>query len=167
MLRSTLLAIATLATSSVALVHGVDSSGLVSEATFATAKSEGFTKAIIRGYEEACGVGGEVDPNFVGSYNNARAAGITDIDTYMFFCTGSGNPCKPFATQIAELGATFAAHNMQIGTIWIDLEVDSAICNNVCIRISYARGIVELGAACSGTSVLQETRLRPGILLLL
>ncbi|GJJ12719.1 hypothetical protein Clacol_006963 [Clathrus columnatus] len=118
------------AISSSALVFGVDSSSLVSEATFAKAKSEGFTKAIIRGYEEACSIGGEVDPNFVQTYKNARAAGITNIDTYWFPCTGSGNPCKSFTTQLAEIGDTFNANNMDIGTIWIDIELDSTICDN-------------------------------------
>ncbi|KAF8148288.1 glycoside hydrolase superfamily [Crassisporium funariophilum] len=113
-----------------ALVSAVDSSQLVSESTYVKARGEGFTKAIIRGYEEACGVGGEVDPNFVGSYNNARAAGYTDIDTYWFPCNGSGNNCKSYATQLAELSATFSAHSMKIGTIWIDLEKDAAVCNN-------------------------------------
>ena len=117
--------------SSYALVFAVDSSSLVPESTYATALGEGFTKAIIRGYEEACGIGGEVDPNFVATYNNARAAGYTNIDTYWFPCNGSGNNCKSYATQISELGATFSAHNMDIGTIWIDLEKDAAICNNV------------------------------------
>jgi hypothetical protein len=116
--------------SSLALIHGVDSSALVPEATYHKAKGEGFTKAVIRGYEEACGVGGEVDPNFVGSYNNARAAGITNIDTYWFPCTGSTHRCKSFSTQIAELGAVFKSHKMDIGTIWIDFEYDS-VCNNV------------------------------------
>ncbi|KAF8810684.1 glycoside hydrolase [Phlegmacium glaucopus] len=129
MFRSLLLLPALIA-SSYGLIFAVDSSSLVPESTYATALSEGFTKAIIRGYEEACGVGGEVDPNFVGSYNNARAAGYTDIDTYWFPCNGSGNNCKSYATQISELGATFTAHAMDIGTIWIDLEKDAAICNN-------------------------------------
>lgn len=119
-----------LATSSYALVSAVDSSTLVSTATYSKALGEGFTKAIIRGFEEACGVGGEVDPNFVSSYNNARAAGITNIDTYWFPCNGSGNSCKSYATQLSELAATFSAHSMDIGTIWIDLEQDS-VCNNV------------------------------------
>lgn len=47
---------ASFASSAFALVYGVDSSALVPEATYAKAKAEGFTKAIIRGYEEACGV---------------------------------------------------------------------------------------------------------------
>jgi len=110
------------------LIHGVDSSSLVSEATFSKAKGEGFTKAVIRGFEEACSVGGEVDPNFVSSYNNARAAGYTNIDAYWYPCTGSGNSCKSYAAQIAALGSTFSAHSMKIGRIWIDFEKDS-ICN--------------------------------------
>lgn len=121
---------------SYALISAVDSSYLVPKATYVKAKSEGFTKAIIRGYEEACSVGGEVDSNFVSSYNNARAAGYTDIDTYWFPCNGSGKKCKSYATQISELGATFKAHKMDIGIIWIDLEKDAAICNNVSNAIS-------------------------------
>ena len=126
---ASLLLLPALITSSYA-IYGVDSSSLVPESDYATALSEGFTKAVIRGYEEACSVGGEVDPNFVGSYNNARAAGFTNIDTYWYPCNGSGNDCKSYATQLSELGATFSAHSMDIGTIWIDLEQDS-ICDNV------------------------------------
>jgi hypothetical protein len=117
-------------------LFAVDSSQLVSQATYIKARGEGFTRAIIRGYQEACGVGGKVDPNFVGSYKNARAAGYTDIDTYWFPCNGSGNNCKSYATQLSELAATFSANNMIIGKIWIDLEKDAAICNNVGIRTS-------------------------------
>ena len=131
MLRSTLLVVSAFASSAFALIHGVDSATLVSTATYAKARSEGFTKAVIRGYEEACGVGGEVDPNFVPSYHNARAAGFTNIDTYWFPCNGAGHNCKSYANQLSELAATFRANSMNIGTIWIDIEKDSAICNNV------------------------------------
>ena len=114
-------------------IFAVDSSQLVPKATYVKALGEGFTKAIIRGDEEACKIGGEVDPNFVSSYKNARAAGYTNIDTYWFPCNGSGNDCKSYATQLSELAATFRANKMNIGTIWIDLEKDS-VCNNVSIR---------------------------------
>ncbi|KAF9483287.1 glycoside hydrolase [Pholiota conissans] len=118
------------ATSSYALVHAVDSSTLVSTATYTKAFGEGFTKAIIRGYSEACGVGGQVDPNFVASYKNARAAGYTNIDMYWFPCNGSGNSCKSYAAQLSAISTTFSANSMKIGTIWIDIEKDAAICNN-------------------------------------
>ena len=85
MLLSAITILTFLVSLSLALVHGVDSSTLISEATWVKVKSEGFTKAVIRGYEEACGVGGMVDPNFVLSYKNARAAGITDIDAYWLY----------------------------------------------------------------------------------
>ncbi|KAF9051776.1 glycoside hydrolase superfamily [Panaeolus papilionaceus] len=113
-----------------ALVSAVDSSGLVSEATYKKAFGEGFTKAIIRGYEEACGVGGEVDPNFVASYKNARAAGYRNIDMYWFPCNGSTHNCKSYAAQLNAIAATFKAHSMDIGTIWIDIEKDASVCNN-------------------------------------
>ncbi|KAF8336952.1 glycoside hydrolase superfamily [Cantharellus anzutake] len=111
------------------LVHTVDCSTLVPQATFKKAYDQGFRKAIIRGYREACSVGGAVDPNFVQSYENARAAGFTNIDTYWFPCTGSGNDCKSPETQLAELGEVFKANNMKIGRIWLDLERDQVYCN--------------------------------------
>jgi hypothetical protein len=129
MMLSKLALLISFTSSALALIHGVDSSSLVPEATYAKAKREGFTKAVIRGFEEACGVGGEVDPNFVPSYNNARKAGITNIDTYWFPCTGTRHKCKPFAEQISDIGVTFKTHKMKIGRIWIDFEVDGK-CDN-------------------------------------
>jgi len=129
-----LLLLPALIASSYALISAVDSSQLVPKATYEKAHREGFTKAIIRGYEEACSVGGKVDPNFVPSYNNARAAGYTDIDTYWFPCNGSGNRCKSYATQLSELAKTFRVHSMNIGRIWIDFEKDARECHNVSIQ---------------------------------
>jgi hypothetical protein len=131
-----LLILPALIISSYGLIFAVDSSQLVPEATYAKALGEGFTKAIIRGYEEACSIGGEVDPNFVSSYNNARSAGYTNIDMYWFPCNGSGNDCKSYATQLSEISETFSANSMDIGTIWIDLESDS-VCDNVSICQSH------------------------------
>ncbi|CAO3629283.1 unnamed protein product [Cunninghamella echinulata] len=107
-----------------ALKHGVDNSALVPQATYKKAHGQGFTKLVIRGYQEACSIGGRVDPNFVTNYNRARAAGYTDIDTYWFPCTGSGNKCKSFSAQVAELGKVFNANKMKIGRIWVDIEND-------------------------------------------
>jgi hypothetical protein len=136
MLWSTIFFLATFTSSALGLLHAVDSSTAVSQATFTTAKNEGFTKAIIRGYYEACGSGGAVDPNFVSSYQNARAAGITNIDTYWFPCTGASNKCKPYATQIQDLIATIKARSMNIATIWVDIENDVKTCHNVSVKLS-------------------------------
>ncbi|KAF8336953.1 glycoside hydrolase superfamily [Cantharellus anzutake] len=129
MFCSLLLVLAAFAPSVYSLIHAVDSSTLVPQATFKKAYDEGFTKAIIRGYYEACGIGGAVDPNFVQSYKNARAAGYTNIDTYWFPCTGSRHNCKSPATQLAELGKVFKANNMKIGRIWVDIERDPIYCH--------------------------------------
>lgn len=50
--------------SSYALISVVDSSSLVSVATYKKAHGKGFTKAIMF-MMEACSSGGAVDPNFV------------------------------------------------------------------------------------------------------
>ena len=162
----TLLLLPALIASSYGLIHAVDSSTLVSEATYSRALGEGFTKAIIRGYEEACGKGGEVDPNFVPSYENARAAGYTDIDTYWFPCNGSGNNCKSYADQLSEIEATFNGNSMNIGTIWIDFEKDSAVCNNVStaqphnLLIDWNKHVQIL---YSGTMAKLAIKLKPGL----
>jgi hypothetical protein len=134
MLHQTIIILVAFTSLALGLLHAVDSSTAVSQAIYATAKGEGFTKAIIRGYYEACGSGGLVDPNFVSSYRNARAAGITNIDTYWFPCTGASNSCKSYATQLQELGATFKANSMNITTLWIDIENDSTVCHNVSVE---------------------------------
>lgn len=149
MLRSTIIILVAFTSLALGLLHAVDSSTAVPQATYATAKSEGFTKAVIRGYYEACGSGGLVDPNFVSSYKNARAAGITNIDAYWFPCTGASNPCKPYATQLQEIGATFKANSMNITTLWIDIENDSTICHNVSVELF----LTMLTISCTMSSV--------------
>lgn len=87
---------------------------------------------MIRGYQQACGHGGQVDSNLVSSYNAARAAGITNIDIYMFPCTGTqptGVACKSPSTQVNELISAINSNGLQIGTIWLDIEPTSGTCN--------------------------------------
>lgn len=82
---------------------------------------------------------------------------------YWFPCTGANNPCKSFATQLDEISATFSAHSMDIGTIWIDLEADS-VCNNVRSEssnsIEILPHILKLMPLYSGTSELLATELK-------
>lgn len=111
-----------------ALTHAVDSSSEVDVDTYKKALGQGFTRAIFRGYQEACSQGGRVDPTFLPSYNNAKSAGYKDFDVYFFPCTGSGNKCKPYATQIDELIKAIDANKMSIRRIWVDIETDK-VCN--------------------------------------
>ena len=125
--NSLLISLITISLSQISLaqgVYGVDNSAPVDQALYSRAFGEGFHHLIIRGYQEACSIGGEVDPNFVSNFNNAIAAGYSEIDTYWFPCTGSGNPCKSYTEQLAELGQTFNDNQMNIGTIFVDFEND-------------------------------------------
>nr|QNJ46227.1 GH25 muramidase [Lecanicillium sp.] len=111
-----------------ALTHAVDSSSEVSVAIYKKALGQGFTRAIFRGYQEACSQGGRVDPTFVPSYKNAVAAGYKDFDAYFFPCTGKTNKCKPYAAQLAELLDTIKGQKLAIRRIWLDIETDR-VCN--------------------------------------
>nr|QNJ46231.1 GH25 muramidase [Blackwellomyces cardinalis] len=111
-----------------ALIHAVDSSSEVSVDVYKKALAEGFTRAIFRGYQEACSQGGRVDPTFLPSYKNAQKAGYKDFDAYFFPCTGSGNKCKPYAKQIGELVDAIEGNQLAIRRIWIDIETDK-VCN--------------------------------------
>ena len=126
--------------SSYGLIYAIDSTGVIPKASYSDLLKKNFTRAIIRGYNPACSsTGGEVNPDFVASYNNARAAGYgangTDIQTYWLPCNGDGNDCKEYKVQLNELLATFVNHSMDIGKIWVDLERDSDCPNNVRIQV--------------------------------
>ncbi|KAM0160842.1 hypothetical protein ACHAQE_004436 [Botrytis cinerea] len=113
---------------------GIDISQLGTPAFFECAKK---TKDIvaIRGYQQACGTGGQVDKNFVASYKNAKAAGFTRIDSYIFPCTGtptgSEPKCKSVDTQMAEYLKVISDNNMDIHTLWLDIEPTS-VSNSPC-----------------------------------
>lgn len=111
-----------------ALTHAVDSSSEVSTDIYKKALGQGFTRAIFRGYQEACSQGGRVDPTFLPSYKNAQAAGYKDFDAYFFPCTGSGNECKSYDQQIGELVDTIKRNKLAIRRIWVDIETDK-VCN--------------------------------------
>ncbi|KAI8337269.1 glycoside hydrolase superfamily [Chlamydoabsidia padenii] len=105
---------------------GIDVSALTSTASFSCLKNQGYSRAILRAYMEAWGnnPGGKVDPNLIQNYKNAKAAGIPVVDLYMFPCTGRST-CKSPATQVSEFITVMNANKMLIGTIWLDVEVDS------------------------------------------
>nr|QNJ46226.1 GH25 muramidase [Thermomucor indicae-seudaticae] len=109
---------------------GLDVSALTSTSSFSCAKNLGYDHVIARCYMEAYGnnPGGKVDPNCYSNYKNAKAAGFTSVDIYMFPCTGRST-CKSPATQVQEIVDYVGAHKMIVGTLWLDVEVDSAANN--------------------------------------
>ena len=126
--------------SSYGLIYAIDSTDVISKASYSDLLKKNFTRAIIRGYNPACSTtGGEVNPDFVASYNNSKAAGYTDIQTYWLPCNGDGNKCKPYDVQLNELLTTFVNHHMEIGMIWLDFERDSDCPNNVRIQLHEPR----------------------------
>ncbi|TEY78208.1 hypothetical protein BOTCAL_0051g00260 [Botryotinia calthae] len=113
---------------------GFDISQLGTPAFFECAKKTKDVVAI-RGYQQACGTGGQVDKNFVASYNNAKAAGFTWIVSYIFPCTGtptgSEPNCKSVNTQMTEYLKVISDNNMDIHTLWLDIEPTS-VSNSPC-----------------------------------
>ena len=102
---------------------------------FWTCAAGTYKKAVIRGYQQACGSGGQVDSNLATSYRAAKAAGLTNVDAYMFPCTGTpkaGQPaCKSPATQIADFEAAVRAAGLASAHLWLDIEpcASSSPCN--------------------------------------
>ena len=94
-------------------------------AAFWTCAAGTYQKAVIRGYQQACGSGGQVDPNLGPSYRAAKAAGLASVDAYMFPCTGTqknGVACKSPTTQIADFEAAVRAAGMTPTHLWFDIE---------------------------------------------
>jgi hypothetical protein len=92
---------------------------------------QGYQKAVIRGYQQACGKGGRVDPNLLPSYTAAKAAGLR-VDSYLFPCVSTqptGVACKAIETQIDEFVSFIGEHDMDIDTLWFDIEPTTGVCN--------------------------------------
>lgn len=68
-----------------------DLSSAQSSSFWTCAAGKGIKKVIPRGYTQACGSGGAVDPNLATTYKAAKAVGITSIDAYMFPCRYATN----------------------------------------------------------------------------
>ncbi|KAI9766540.1 MAG: hypothetical protein M1840_006498 [Geoglossum simile] len=99
---------------------------------WACAFEAGYEKVVIRAYQQACGSGGRVDPNFVPAYRAATGAGFTNIDAYMFPCVGdqpTGVPCKAPEDQVQELIDTINSNGMNIQRLWFDIEPTTGVCN--------------------------------------
>ncbi|PWW71892.1 Glycoside Hydrolase Family 25 protein [Tuber magnatum] len=121
-----LLAFGTLIGSAQAVVKALDLSQPQGTSVWTCVQGQSFLKGVPRLYQEACGIGGRIDPNFITSYNQIRASGIKDIDGYFFPCTGSSHNCKSPQAQVGEIVDFLAANNIMVKRLWLDLEPPSA-----------------------------------------
>jgi hypothetical protein len=93
--------------------QGGDVSELYSKETYECTKSKGGWDWIaIRGY---CSFGG-LDPNGKAGLENARAAGIAEVDVYLF-------PCRNKAAS-EQVDATVDAYHGLYDKIWFDIETN-------------------------------------------
>ena len=59
---------------------------------------------------------GSVDPNVITNIKNARAAGIKEVDVYIFPCVSCANPRKQVTDTLANL------KDVEFDKLWIDVE---------------------------------------------
>src|ERR1043165_1500254 len=83
----------------------------------------GYERVIIRGWSES--QGGILDRSFLQNYKNAKAAGYTYIDVYMFPCAGRSN-CKTPREQVYKLAQTIKDNRLIVRTIWLDIELSES-----------------------------------------
>lgn len=116
-------------------IDNIDTTDATSFSDYQTALAQDYSRAIILGYDSSCTFHGNVDPNFVTGYQNAVAAGFSDIHTSWLPCTGSANSCKNVSIQIVDLFTTIVTNNMTIGKIWLNLALDPTCINKVRIQV--------------------------------
>ncbi|XP_065831605.1 probable GH family 25 lysozyme 2 [Oscarella lobularis] len=96
-------------------VLGIDVSSLVTQQQFENLVAvKNFKYLIVRAFRSL----GAVDTNAPVTIRNARAAGISDIDVYLFPKPGRGDP----ETQVTDTIDYLAAQGTEFGTLWIDVE---------------------------------------------
>src|SRR4051794_26330233 len=104
-------------------IFAIDLSTSKSIDTFRCTRKLGYERVTIRGYFEAYG-GNPGGRNFLQNYyKNAKAAGYTYIDVYMFPCIGRPT-CKTSQEQVNDLIQLISANQLIIQMIWLDVEVD-------------------------------------------
>jgi len=108
-----------------ATVKALDLSAPQTTSIWTCVQKQGFLKGIPRLYQEACGLGGRIDPAFITSYNQIRASGITNIDGYFFPCTGSKHNCKTPTQQVGDIVKYLKDEKILVKRLWIDLEPPS------------------------------------------
>jgi GH25 family lysozyme M1 (1,4-beta-N-acetylmuramidase) len=92
---------------------GIDVSSPISESTFRCLKNNGYHYVIVRGYQS----NGHPDPNCRATVANARNAGMSKVDVYMFPCPQCSLSA---ATQVRQ--AVDALKGSHYDMFWFDIE---------------------------------------------
>ncbi|CAJ0932799.1 unnamed protein product, partial [Mesorhabditis belari] len=95
---------------------GIDSISAISTSTFTCLKNNGYSFFVFRVWRQV----NNYDDTGIQNILNARAAGITDVDGYIYPCTSSS--CPPGANQVEAVIDKLNEKGAKIGMLWLDVE---------------------------------------------
>ncbi|CAF3328867.1 unnamed protein product [Rotaria socialis] len=93
---------------------GIDVSQSVSKDQFRCLNDNGYKFAVVRAYRSV----GIVDSNSAQTIKNARAAGFTHVDAYLFPCF----PCGDAPQQVIEVIDYLREERAEIDRLWLNIE---------------------------------------------
>ncbi|CAI5442494.1 unnamed protein product [Caenorhabditis angaria] len=96
--------------------HGYDFIQPITESTAACLKKAGISFVIPRLFTNL----GHIDETGINNVKHARAAGIEEVDGYLFPCIGS--KCPSAANQVKTVSEKLSAEKTHINTLWLDIE---------------------------------------------
>ncbi|EFP04686.1 hypothetical protein CRE_09874, partial [Caenorhabditis remanei] len=96
--------------------NGIDFIQPVTVATFQCIKNAGYSFVIPRVFTSL----GKVDTTGVNNVKNARAAGLTDVDGYVFPCLSTS--CPSAANQVKAALDALKNAGTKVSTLWLDIE---------------------------------------------
>ncbi|CAJ0609728.1 unnamed protein product [Cylicocyclus nassatus] len=96
---------------------GFDASASLTTEQFKCMKSHGYSFFIGRVHQST----GAVDSHGIQNLKNAKAAGITNVDGYIFPCTTSS--CASPASQVQSTVNALKSAGASVGMLWLDIEI--------------------------------------------
>ena len=96
--------------------NGIDFIQPVSVATFECIHKAGYSFVIPRVFTSV----GTLDHTGINNVKNARAAGLTDVDGYIFPCLASH--CPSAASQVQQTLNALKSAGTHVSTLWLDIE---------------------------------------------
>uniref|UniRef100_A0A1I7TZB5 Lysozyme n=1 Tax=Caenorhabditis tropicalis TaxID=1561998 RepID=A0A1I7TZB5_9PELO len=96
--------------------NGIDFIQPVTVATFQCIKNAGYSFMIPRVFTSL----GSIDHTGINNVKNARAAGMTDVDGYIFPCLASH--CPGGADQVKQTLDAIKSAGTKVSTLWLDIE---------------------------------------------